>query len=289
MGLLVILFPLLTSLAQDFPDVCQQAENILPNCNFDGGKANWQIFIETGAANFDIKQGGGDCHAPLCPAGYIVTDHHFVGGIFQQVPVVKGNTYYANIVWLVFDSLVNDAGINSATGGIGRRIGIDPFGGTDSTSGNVVWSTDNWRHDCKICNIEQVTVTAQADTITLFLRIDDTWKLRAAEKGFNVPASKDQFWIDDLGLRLVGEGAKSVEVTSPTSKATATQEPTPTEAVEPSPTSPPAPTDTSVAPTDTPSSAAETPEPANETATPTAELSTPAAEAGTPASEVAEV
>jgi hypothetical protein len=190
---------------------------------------------------------------------------------------------------LVFDSLVNDAGINSATGGIGRRIGIDPFGGTDSKSGNVVWSEDNWRNDCKICNVEHVTVTAQADTITVFLRIDDTWKLRAAEKGYPVPGSKDQFWIDDLGLRPVGEGAKSVEVASPTAEATATQEPAPTEAVEPSPTSPSAPTETPVAPTDTPSPATETPEPASETVTSTVELSTPAAEANTPASEVAEV
>jgi hypothetical protein len=288
-GLLIVLFPLLTSQAQDFPDVCQQAENILPNCNFDGGKANWQIFIETGAANFEVLQGGGECHAPLCPAGYIVTDHHFIGGIYQQVPVVKGNSYYANIVWLVFDSLVNDASINSATGGIGRRLGIDPFGGTDSRSSNVVWSEDNWRNDCKICNVEHVTVTAQADTITVFLRIDDTWKVRAAEKGYNIPASKDQFWVDDIGLRLVGEGANAVEAATPTAEATATQGPIPTEAVEPSPTSPPAPTATPVAPTDTPSPATETPEPAGETATLTAELSTPAAEANTPAPEVAEI
>lgn len=286
-GLVIILFPLVNSQAQDFPDVCQQGENILPNCNFDGGKANWQVFIETGAANFDVLQGGGECHAPLCPAGYIVTDHHFVGGIYQQVPVVKGNTYYANIVWLVFDSLVNDASINSATGGIGRRIGIDPFGGTDSKSSSVVWSEDNWRNDCKICNVEHVTVTAQADTITVFLRIDDTWKLRAAEKGYNIPTSKDQFWVDDIGLKLVGEGAKSVE--APTAEATVPQEPTPTEAVEPTPTSPPAPTDTPIAPTDTPSPATETPAPADEAATPTSEISTPAAEVETPASDVAEI
>ncbi len=191
-------------LAQDFPDVCQQPENILRNCTFDGGLDQWQTFTEMGSASFSVLQGGGECHAPLCPAAYIVVEGHFIGGLFQQVPVTKGSNYYANIVWLVFDSLANDAGIHGATGGIGRRIGLDPFGGTDPASPNIVWAPDNWRNDCKICNIEQVTITAQADTITVFLRLDDTWKLRAAEKGFPVPPSKDKFWIDDIGLIPVG-------------------------------------------------------------------------------------
>lgn len=204
--LIAILFTPLAApgLAQDFPDVCQEPENILPNCTFDAGLSGWQTFTEAGSASFSVLQGGGECHAPLCPAAYIVVEDHFVGGLYQQVQVTPGANYYANIVWLVFDSLANDAGINSLVGGIGRRIGVDPTGGTDPTSSNVVWSTDNWRNDCKICNIEHVTVTAQANTITVFLRLDDTWKLKAAEKGYPVPPSKDQFWIDDIGLKPVG-------------------------------------------------------------------------------------
>ena len=159
---------------------------------------------------------------PLCPAAYIVTEDHFVGGLYQQVAVVPGNNYYANIVWLVFDSLVNDEGAHQQTGGIGRRIGIDPFGGTDPRSPNIAWSLDNWRNDCKICNIEHVTVTAQADTITLFLRIDDTWRLRAAEKGFPIPPSKDQFWIDDMGLKQVGGEAIHRSISNRDANATST-------------------------------------------------------------------
>ncbi|MDX1522342.1 MAG: hypothetical protein R3264_12000, partial [Anaerolineae bacterium] len=192
--------------------------------------------------NFSVLQGGGECHAPLCPAGYIVTEGHFVGGIYQQVPVSAGNTYYANIIWLVFDSLANDAAVHGAVGGIGRRIGIDPTGGTDSRSPNVVWSEDNWRNDCKICGVEEVTVTAQAEVITVFLRIDDTWRVRAAEKQYAVPPSKDQFWIDDIGLKQVGEGEAPPPPTEP----------------------PPLPTDTPVPPTVTPEiaqlTAAEEPE-----------------------------
>ncbi|MEW5959326.1 MAG: hypothetical protein AB1801_16465, partial [Chloroflexota bacterium] len=189
---------------QDFPDICQESGNILPNCNFNNGLEGWSPYLESGAASVSVLQGGGECHAPLCPAAYISTEGSFVGGIYQQVPAAAGNTYYANIVWLAFDSIANDPSINAAVGGgIGRRIGIDPTGGTDSRSSTVVWSPDNWRNDCKICNVEEVTVTAQADKITVFIRIDDTWRGRAAEKGYSVPPGRDQFWLDDIGMKQV--------------------------------------------------------------------------------------
>jgi hypothetical protein len=256
------ILPPLASRAQELVDVCQQSENILPNCDFSSGLAGWQTFTEAGSARIDYLQGGGECHAPLCPAAYIVTNDHFVGGLYQQVQVAKGNSYYANIVWLVFDSLTNDASVHQATGGIGRRIGVDPFGGTDSTSANIVWSPDNWRNDCKICNIEEVFVTAQADTITVFLRIDDTWKLRAAEKGLPVPPSDDQFWIDDIGLKQVSGDAVPTD-------------PPPTDTP-----APPPPTDTPIPdpPTNTPLPPANTSTPVVEAATEISQVDTPAAE-----------
>ena len=240
-----------TSPQQDFPDVCQESGNILPNCDFNNGLDGWVQYFEQGGASVEVQQGGGECHAPLCPAVHIVTEGHFVGGIYQQVPVTAGNTYYANIVWLAFDSLNNDAGINAAVGGIGRRIGIDPFGGTDSTSANVVWSEDNWRNDCKICNVEYVTVTAQADKITVFIRIDDTWRPRAAEKGYAVPASKDQFWLDDIGLKQVaGSEAPSPTDTPPPPSDTPVPEPLPDTSEAELPTDTPSPLEPTVEPTE---------------------------------------
>ncbi len=227
-SLILILFNLLISPSPAFaqmPDVCQEPENILPNCDFSAGLDGWQNYLESGGANFSVLQGGGECHAPLCPAAFIVTEGSFVGGLYRQVPVQAGNTYYANVIWLVFDSLANDAGVNGTVGGIGRRIGIDPTGGTDSRSPNVVWSEDNWRNDCKICGVEHVTVTAQADVVTVFLRIDDTWRDRAAAQGFAIPPSKDQFWIDDIGMKQVSEG----EAPAPQPTEEPTPVPAPTE------------------------------------------------------------
>lgn len=248
LALIFVWQPSVGALMQDNPpDTCQQSENILPNCNFDNGKDRWQPFTEDGSASFDVLQGGGECHAPLCPAGYIVTENYFVGGIYQQVPVVKGNTYYANIVWLVFDSFVNDKSVYDQVGGIGRKMGIDPFGGTDPRSPDIIWGPENTRNDCKICGNQEVTATAQADTITVFLRIDDRWRQRAAEKGYSIPPSKDKFWIDDIGMKQVAGNA--APVVAPT-------EPPPTDTPVPPP-----PTDTPVPepPTTTPVPATEEP------------------------------
>ncbi|MBN1221248.1 MAG: hypothetical protein JXM69_20155 [Anaerolineae bacterium] len=253
--ILALTLPTLIILAQDFPDVCLQPESLLPNCGFDNGLDRWQSFTEDGSAAFSVLQGGGECHAPRCPAAYIVTESFFIGGIYQQVPVAAGNTYYANIVWLTFDSLVNDASINQTVGGgIGRRIGIDPLGGTDPRSPNIVWGPDNWRNDCKICENQTVIATAQADTITIFIRLEDTWRLRAAEKGFQVPPSKDQFWLDDVGLKQIAGDA--VPLANPT-ESPPTDTPPPTATPQPeSPTSTPVPaTDT---PTVTPEEVAQT-------------------------------
>ncbi len=212
------------AMADNPPDICQQADNIMPNCNFSKGTDGWHTFTEEGNAVFNVLQGGGECHAPACPAGYMVTDDFFVGGIYQQVAATPGNTYQANVVWLVFDSLVNDKAIRDAVGGgMKRKMGIDPKGGTDPRSSNVIWGPENSRSDCKICDNQDVVGKAEANTITIFLRIDDRWKIRAREKG-NVPPSKDQFWIDDVGLRQVSGDAVPVPLTA-TVANTATAEP----------------------------------------------------------------
>jgi hypothetical protein len=241
--------------AQDFPRVClEDPANLMPNCKFDKGLEGWQSFTEDGTAIVSYLQGGGECHAPQCPAAYIVTESYFVGGIYQQVPAVAGNTYYANINWFVFDSFANDAAVNSVVGGIGRRVGIDPFGGADSRSSNVIWGPDNWRTDCKTCQVEYATATAQSDTITVFVRIDDTWRQRAAEEGYTVPPSKDQFWLDEVGLKQIGEGEMTVAA-NPT-------DPPPTDTpLPPPPTATPLPVsaDTPVPATDTPVLPTETP------------------------------
>jgi hypothetical protein len=122
-----------------FRDVCQEDPNqLLQNCGFSQGLNGWQTFVEAGQVSISTIDGGA-CHSPLCPAAFFASNGSFVAGLYQQVPATPGVTYWANVIWLVF----HPAGALDNT--VGRRVGIDPTGGTDPTSPNVVWSPDLWR------------------------------------------------------------------------------------------------------------------------------------------------
>jgi hypothetical protein len=242
-----LLQPLPVAGQDDFPDVCQRGQ-LLQNCDFSQGLNGWQTFKETGEVQFGTIDGGG-CHSPLCPAAFMVANGSFVGGLYQQVPATPGVTYWANATWLVFEP----AGKLDNT--VGRRVGIDPTGGTDSTAPSVVWSQDLWRtfEGCsyKICPELQVSAVAQNSTITVFLRIEDTWKDRRDEFSF-VPEAffnmEEQFWLDDMGLVAV-DGAPAPP------PPTDTPVPIPPTDTPPPPTDTPVPvpaTDTPLPPTDTP-------------------------------------
>ncbi len=170
----------------------------------------------------------------------------FVGGLYQQISAVPGSAYWANVTWLVYEP----AGKLDNT--VGRRIGIDPTGGTDPTSPAIVWSPGLWStfQSCefKICPELQVSAVARNSIITVFVRIEDTWKNRRDEFSF-VPDSffqiEEQFWIDDVGLISIGAM------------------PTPTP--EPPTSTPVPPTPTSIPPTVTPAPPTDTPPPPTET------------------------
>ena len=186
-----------------------------------------------------------------------------MGGLYQQVPAVPGTAYWANVTWLVYEP----AGKVDNT--IGRRVGIDPTGGTDYKSPAIVWSQDLWRtfESCefKICPELQVSAVAQNSTITVFVRIEDTWKDRRSEFSY-VPESffqmDDQIWIDDVGL--IGSGVVPTPTPVPPTDTPVPAPPTSTSAAAPTHTPVP-PTDT---PTPTPGLSTETPTP-SPTATPT--------------------
>lgn len=242
--LLLLTIPLFQPLPVDgqggFPDICLEGPNqVLQNCDFSQGLSGWQTFIESGQVSFSTIDGGA-CHSPLCPAAFLVSSGSFVGGLYQQAPAVPGVTYWANVIWLVYEP----AGKLDNT--VGRRVGIDPTGGTDPASPAVVWSQDLWRtfESCefKICPEFQVSAVAQNSTITVFVRIEDTWRNRRDEFSF-VPdvffQMEEQFWIDDVGMIPLGE------------VPTSTPEPPTPSPIPPTPSPVPA-TPTSVPPTDTP-------------------------------------
>ncbi len=164
-------------------DPCSHDPNNLTfNCNFDVFvnldegtlPQGWQPFIQTGRLKFDDK-----CDSPACPGLRLCAiDRPFVAGIYQQVPdLTPGVAYAARILWA------------PASGdGTGRKIGIDPTGGTDPASPAIVWSPEVTTKD-RVPAALWVSAVAQNTTVTVFVRV-------------NYPGSTPDgcVWLDMVGL-----------------------------------------------------------------------------------------
>ena len=211
--------------AQGEGDPCTEPGNLTYNCHFDksfpgGVPEGWVRFDEVGNPAFDQSW---DSFAP--PSLRIWSDGvPFTSGIYQQVPnVTPGVAYIADIGWAAAQS-----GPDKAKDLIERMLGIDPLGGTDSTSPNVVWAGSSSKSRAPDLRVSAV---AQNTTITVFVRV-------------RVPQThgKDEVFLDAVGLR-----------------------PDPN---QPTPTDTPIPTDTPVPPTDTPVPPTDTPVPPTDTPVP---------------------
>jgi hypothetical protein len=203
------------------PALAQEPENLIVNWSFEdgfysypmgGGVANcWVAFVEetippetppifrlTGYDDFPEAIEG--IHSQR-----IWSDGTgFIAGIYQQVPgVTLGVAYKAWVVWAAVRSSGTDEFI------MGRKIGIDPYGGTDSRSSHIVWSPEIWGYDKKQFELLQVSAVAQAETITVFLRVDN-----------HVTHGQDEVFFDAVFL--------IVDPEQPTATPTPTTTPTPT-------------------------------------------------------------
>jgi hypothetical protein len=200
-------------------DPCQDPSNLTFNCQFDtfdqiapyGAVASdWTPFVEFSVEPPAFNSAG---ETPLAPAQEIFCGWlPFTAGIYQQVQVTPGAAYVAAIGWAPYASY-DDTGRRNAGQFIGRKVGVDPRGGTDPTSANIVWSPEVWDELGGVFPQLRVSAVAQTGTVTVFVRAHN-------------PQShgNDKVWFDAVTLM--------VDPTQPTATAT-TVPPTPT------PTSPP--------------------------------------------------
>ncbi|MFN8455583.1 MAG: hypothetical protein U0401_13105 [Anaerolineae bacterium] len=72
--------------------MCQQARKYYAQLQLQQRHFRLDAFLEEGSADFAVLKRRGRVPRPAVPAGYIVTQSHFVGGIYQQVKVTPGNT-----------------------------------------------------------------------------------------------------------------------------------------------------------------------------------------------------
>jgi hypothetical protein len=138
----------------------------------------------------------------------------FRAGITQRVGgVTPGQTYIARAAML---SIFGEGDTPVQGMNIGKQIGLDPRGGDDASSPSVIWSDVNWEDRTwqEGDNALWVSVAAEADVITLFIRVDNVYG------GHN-----DLCYIDEVTLHLFGPAPTVTQ--PPTSTATAAPTSTP--------------------------------------------------------------
>jgi hypothetical protein len=232
--------------------------NLISNCGMDNfvpvpqgsAPAGWTPFVISGGLAMDPSP---DTFWGAPSLRMWSDGGTFVAGIWTQVGgLTPGATYSASMGW----------GGPTEPDAFGRRLGIDPTGGTDPNSPNVVWG-QMLRGPGKVLNDSNpgypnidVSAVAKGSTVTVFVWVDH-----------NFSTGQNQIFIDAVGLYPsdapvvpLPTNTAAPAPAQPTAQVAATQlRPTrapatataaPTATSSPTETSTPAPTET---PTATPS------------------------------------
>jgi hypothetical protein len=178
-------------------------------------------------------------------------------GIFQQVSGIPVGSPLQLSAWVqVWSSSADNPDRSENPGNYRVSIGIDPYGGTDYNSENIVWSEFNtFAYDA----YKQLSVgtVARGNVVTVFLRGVPEFRVK----------HNDSYWDDVCLIAIVPTRTPAPPTNTPIPTDTPTVTPSPT--ITPSPTPTETPTNT-LTPTNTPTN---TPTPTNTvtvTALPTA-------------------
>ena len=137
-------------------------------------------------------------------------------GMFQQVSGIAPGTRLRFSVYMQGWSTNSDYGPSDHNQTMGMRVGIDPFGGTDGFSPNVIWSDAFDTFDA--FGLYSIEATAQAGSVTVFTR-------SAPHYGFQ----HNDIYVDDASLVAVdastsgGNNPPVVNPPAPTSVPTQVQ------------------------------------------------------------------
>ena len=261
-------------------DVCGDDQATAPNivsvnCRFEG-KGNqvdgfglvhsgWNPFIVSGSPHFDTldtHNGYGWLPAHQGDEKIDTQGKAWSAGVWQAVPnVIPGHGYRAEAGWVVSQ--------NSTAEG---RIGIDPSGGSDPASPNIIWS-----RSIRLCNSmrcrHMVQAYATGTTLSVFMQVtianpqgsDNCWLTAVAVKtdatlptatptltatpsptptSTRVPPTRPPTALPATATPAATATASSTPTATPTETATPTDTPAPTETETPAPSATRRPTPT---------------------------------------------
>lgn len=190
--------------------------NVIPQpvCDFDSFYGSpprqlpngWTEFIFSGDPTFmqDVDTYWGPPSLRIWSNG-----SSFEVGIYTQVGVTPGAGYRASIAW----------GAPNKPSSFGRQLGIDPTGGTDPRSPNVIWGPEHFGEG-RILNYPppdvniDVKARAHGETMTVFFKVNHPYS-----------EGDDLIFVDAIAL-YPDESAPQIEV----DVAAAEAEPAPEEA-----------------------------------------------------------
>ncbi len=185
---------------------------------------------------------------------------NFRGGVYQQVPNIPIGAKLRFELWGMTWSCDKEEKGNcgGATSGdpspMRFRIGIDPYGGVDALSPNIVWSPEQNAYDS--WHYFQVDAVARNSWVTVFVYAYPEYR-----------SQDNNVYLDDASLVIIAPPPTNTP--RPTNTPTKTPTPTNTPAPTNTPTSTNTPTNTPVPPTATPTSTNTTTHTVTQTFTPT--------------------
>ncbi|MFZ4828784.1 MAG: LysM peptidoglycan-binding domain-containing protein [Phototrophicaceae bacterium] len=221
-----------------------QDTNLLSNPGFEGAFTNqggtpprqvasswiaWHEPTAEGAPNYqnaqpEYEEGGANANRVRSGSN---SQHYFsffathTGGIYQTVSGLNsGSEYMFNIYVYVWSSTFDDLNLSQDDGDVLTQIGIDPTGGTNPFSDDILWSIAKEEYDT--FGLHSINAVAESSSITVFV-----------QSRVSFPVKNSSVYIDDASLTLVsGEAGEGVGVTAttvvPTGTSTATAVPTQT-------------------------------------------------------------
>ncbi len=123
------------------------------------------------------------------------------GGVFQQVSVTPGSRLRFSAFINVWSTALDDPNKSAQPSRYSVRVGIDPTGGTDGASSNIVWSDSQEFFD----EYEQLSIeaTASGSSVTVFV-----------ESAPKDPVKNNNTYVDDASLVVTGQGGQPGEATT---------------------------------------------------------------------------
>ncbi len=171
----------------------------------DGVGLGWNSFILGGDVTFantiDYFWEGAE-HTEGETSQLIISDDAFVAGLYQQISgVTQGVPYGAKAAMLTF---FESSAPPTNDGTMQKLVGIDPYGGTDPNSPQIIWSPIDDHDESPWVDV-RVAAVAQATTITLFVTVN------CVEPVWDPPSLDNQVFVDAVMLAQ----APTVSASSP--------------------------------------------------------------------------